>query len=495
MKNLLDKMPIHRDEMAKFFLTSSMMMIVVYVYSVLRASKDAIVVSLMGSELISTIKLWGVLPSAILFMLVYTKLVDVFSRVKLFHMIIWFFVGFFGLFAFVLFPNVDKIHPNLDHLIEALPYLKYVLIMISGWSYTLFYILSELWGSVVLSLLFWQLANQITNVSEAKRFYPLFGLLGQVGLISAGYLITLFTEVNKSAGGWDKSLSYISISILICGVALSVIFTLLSKKVGVQLVNGEISVSGKTKKKIKMGFVESLKYILSSKYIGLITLLILCYGVSINLVEGVWKKSLELRFIGSPNDYASFMGNVQIFTGVATALAMLSGSFLLRVIKWRTAALLTPIMILITGVLFFLFMVYQEDLEPYVSTLAVTALVIAVWSGAAQNVLSKATKYSFFDPTKEMAYIPAEDEVKVKGKAAADVIGGRLGKSGGAIIQYVMLQAIIGSTLISLAPNLFAIFLIVMLIWFFAVFALEKEFNKKTAEQEKTMTQEIKIAN
>jgi len=62
--------------------------------------------------------------------------------------------------------------------------------------------------------------------------------------------------------------------------------------------------------------------------------------------------------------------------------------------------------------------------------LATNPLMMAVMVGAMQNILTKASKYSLFDSTKEMAYIPLDDELKVKGKAAVDVIGGRLGKSG-----------------------------------------------------------------
>ena len=38
--------------------------------------------------------------------------------------------------------------------------------MLRNWIYTLFFVLGELWGDVVLSLLFWGLANELTHMSE-----------------------------------------------------------------------------------------------------------------------------------------------------------------------------------------------------------------------------------------------------------------------------------------------------------------------------------------
>lgn len=45
--------------------------------------------------------------------------------------------------------------------------------ILRNWTYCLFYVMAELWGSVVVSVLFWGFANQITTVDEASQFYPL----------------------------------------------------------------------------------------------------------------------------------------------------------------------------------------------------------------------------------------------------------------------------------------------------------------------------------
>jgi AAA family ATP:ADP antiporter len=161
--------PIEKHELPKFLWTSLIMMLTIYIYSILRGTKDAMLISNMGAELISTVKLWGVTTSAILFMLLYTKIVDVFSRTNLYHIINAFFMGFFIIFL-LIYPSIDSLCPDMSGAIEAVPYLKYFFLMAEGWPYTLFYIFSELWGSIMLSLMFWQLANQITAIPEAKRF-------------------------------------------------------------------------------------------------------------------------------------------------------------------------------------------------------------------------------------------------------------------------------------------------------------------------------------
>ena len=96
-------------------------------------------------------------------------------------------------------------------------------------------------------------------------------------------------------------------------------------------------------------------------------------------------------------------------------------------------------MIGVTGAAFFALQLFAPTFAPIAASLGTTPLMMAVMVGAAQNILSKSSKYSLFDPCKEMAYIPLDQDSKTKGKAAVDVIGNPLGKSGGSMIQQILI--------------------------------------------------------
>lgn len=50
----------------------------------------------------------------------------------------------------------------------AIEGLKYFTSIFKYWTFSLFYVISELFGSVGVSVLFWQLANEIIPVDQAK---------------------------------------------------------------------------------------------------------------------------------------------------------------------------------------------------------------------------------------------------------------------------------------------------------------------------------------
>ena len=197
--------PIHNHELKKFLPMGLMMFCILFIYTVLRDTKDAILVNAPGSgaESLSFIKGIGVTSAAVLFMVLYTKGANIFKREGLFYVTALPFLIFFVCFAFLIYPNKDLFHMSLESIeqYQALyPKLKWIVPLVGSWTYSLFYILSELWGSAILSLLFWQFANAITPVKEAKRFYGMFGFLGNFGLLFSGPLVIYLSKMTTSLG-------------------------------------------------------------------------------------------------------------------------------------------------------------------------------------------------------------------------------------------------------------------------------------------------------
>ncbi len=460
---------------------------ILFNYTVLRDTKDTLVVTAPGggAEVIPFLKFWGVLPSAVIFMLIYAKLSNKLSKPGLFYSIVSPFLLFFGLFAAVIYPARELLHPNAfcDYLQEVLPVgAKGFIAVIRNWTYSIFYVMAELWGSVALSLLFWGFANDITKVSESKRFYSIFTLFANVSLLIAGGSVRWFSSVrsNLPAGKdpWQISLNYLMGAVCISTLLILGIYWWINRYVLVdpRFYNQEEQAKQK-KAKPKLSIKESFLYLVRSKYLGCIAILVLSYGIAINLIEVTWKGQLKSYYPDS-NAYNSFMGMFSQITGLVTIGVIFFGSNLIRRLGWKRAAMITPFVVLITGVSFFSFVIFKNQLSGVTAFFGTSTLLFSVVLGAIQNISSKSAKYAFFDPTKEMTYIPLDQEQKVKGKAAVDVVGARLGKSGGALMQQGLILAF--GSIAAITPYACGILLFIIFAWLVTTKSLSKQFAKET---------------
>ncbi len=472
--------PIHAFELKKVVPMLLLFFFITFNYTILRDVKDTLIVTAAGAEAVPFIKVWGTVPAAVLFMLTYSELSNYLSRETLFYLTISFFLLFFILFVTVLYPNRSALTPHelVDQLHDSLPAGLHGLVeCVHHWTYALFDIVAELWGSAVLSLLFWGFANDITKISEAKRFYALFGIGANLSLLVSGPLSVHVSNIRKlvpaGVDAWQISLNYITSFVVIAGLCTMALYWWIHRYVLTEPALYDPEEKKAREAKPKLGLIESLKYLGSSKYVLCIAAIVICYGVCMNLLEVTWKAQLKLQY-PDPNDYNTFMGYFSTVTGLTTLFMMLfvGGNLLRR--SWTLTAMLTPAVLLITGVAFFGIVLFKEHLSAWIIAFGTTPLFLAVMVGTVQNVMTKASKYSLLDPSKEMVYIPLDPETKVKGKAVIDLVGSRFGKSGGAIIQQILL--LVFGSLSAITPYIAICLFVFIVIWMVAVRSLGRQF-------------------
>lgn len=483
--------PIRSFELVKFAPMALLMFTILLNQNLVRAVKDSLVMTMVGPEVISFIKLWGEMPAGLLFVLIYTRMCNRMSTERAFRYIVVFFLSFFLLFAFVLFPIREYIHPDpetVKYLIKHGAHVKWFIIIWSKWSFVLFYIMGELWPVIVFSLLYWQLANKITKIEEATRFYSFFSLFGQANLLISGGVIIYFASdshcfIDFFEGLTDRT--EITMKSLMMIVAASGALCLaLHQFIVSKVIKKDADLRAQSKNHLKLGLRESAKMVLTSRYLGLICLLMICYAISVNLIEGLWFSKARALY-PETSDFMAYQGNVLFWTGVFTLVCAFLGSTIIRKFGWFYAAIITPVMIFGAGGSFFVFAALQDRLDIIFASMAsLSTLTILVLLGGLQNVLGKGAKYSLFDATKEMAYIPLSNEMKAKGKAAVDVVGNKIGKSVGAFMQFATFTIFPYSNYDDIVIFLMIMFTLVCVLWIWTVSNLSREYKAVLKEQD-----------
>ncbi|KAG2452332.1 hypothetical protein HYH02_003356 [Chlamydomonas schloesseri] len=476
---------------------------ILFNYTTLRNTKDVLVVTApgAGAEVLPFLKTLD-LPMAILFTMAYTAMANRLTSDMLFYACLLPFIAFFGVFGFFVYPNKEVLHPTefCNRLAETLgPRFHAPLALLRTWTFSAFYLVAEMWGSIVVSLLFWGLANSVMTVDEAATFYPLFGMGANLSLIVAGgvtgYLSQLRASLPPGVDGWGVALQGLMGLVVVNGVLISVLHWGMQKWVvpKVQAQRAALAAAGKggapkaKKPKAKMSMMESFKFLASSPYIRDMATMVVSFGVALQLVEVTWKAKLKTAY-PDPSDYSAFMGKFSEVVGVVTLVMMLLGRFVIKKFGWGVAALATPTVILGTAVIFLALVMTGNVFAGPLAAMGTTPLMAAVVVGSLQNVFSRASKYSLFDPCKEMAYIPLDDEIKSKGKAAVDVVGNLLGKSGGAVLQQTAIFTF--GSLAASTPYLGIGLAVTILNWIRAVISLEKQFYALRDHQEAARQQQ-----
>ena len=472
------------------------------VYSLLRDMKLLMSVSGSGTtHSANVVKVFYILPVSFLFMVIYTKLDLKYKSSRVFYI----FGGIFltALFiALILFGIKDyvEVHNSLSSKETNNRFLRNLLVTLESWTVTYFFLVSELYSSVFLNLCIWGFSNSICSKDEALRFYPSINVFCTICTMLSGVLAIVIglnpLPNSESKKGIQSGPQLIILSIVIVlNLGIIWIYRRFSKRLEKENL---ASKPGKAKKrKPKMGLKDSLVYIFTNSYVFNIMVMVASYGIIQGFFETLYGNNLKLFAIGEGIKKEVIKGAETLIGGfLVFVLLLLVGNRGVIYFGWTKTALVSPIVISLFGTAFLIsnFANYNLMHEVYhklhigaklagdftASELSANLLVY-IFGTICVN-LTRSLKYSFFDPTKELVFFPLDLEERGRAKAAVDVIGARIGKSGSSLIQIILLACF--SNDIQSLKAISVMFVLVMILWIYCTIKTGTIYAQKDKEKE-----------
>ncbi|MEL6711977.1 MAG: Npt1/Npt2 family nucleotide transporter, partial [Pseudomonadota bacterium] len=495
LHKIYNAFPIYRNELHKFFSIVFLMFNILNAQNLLRALKDNVISYYLGFEATNVLKSFAIIPVTMLITMLYIKLVTIFTPLTVFYIFYISFIVVFVVFAFVVLPNhhiLNVSDSTLSYWVDLYPAFKWFILCAGKWVFSLFYILCEMWPVIMYSLLFWQFVNSFILPSESKRFYIAFGVIGQLAQFFVSFFlqnryllqdyihsseITIFKYIFVS--DYDDLVTQITVmTVCISGVlGVYALYYINNYIIDSKTLNKEQLVENRR----HLGLIDSIRFVLQHRYILMLFGILITYGICVNLSEIYWK-SVCRQYYTTKMDFAVFQGNVMFYNAICTIIGNLLGSFILTRVRWIYIAMITPVILLISGSIFFIVAeyvyIYPEILFVKYGIQGVYMVIIL---GAVSNVLTKSAKYSTFDSSKEMLYTVLSHEVKTKGKAVA-ITGNKGGKGISSFFLTLVVLPFYGDY-VSAGKLMFIVFFITVLVWIFLVNRLDDEYNRRVANK------------
>lgn len=352
-----------------------------------------------------------------------------------------------------------------------------VLRMLEYWPVTTFYLFADLWVVLAIATAFWGLINRNTTMIGAQRWYGWFLVGGTtapyIGAWLSNVLICKYYNPLLWYGhdAWTQTL--FQQLALVAGMAV-VASLLVGRLFPDQGPEGD----GSQQRRIR--FWPAMCNTMRSPYLRALAVCVVGYAWVYLMSDLVWKSELKQAY-PDPNMLMRVMNQAQQITGVCAVTCALLTPFLTRRFGWRLLAMATPVVLLVTTAGLFAAVLWGEWLASWLPEhWGWTAVSMVTLSGAIQNGLGKAMKFSLFDASKEMAMTALEQQDRWDGKLAIDAIGTYAGKTGTAAVQSCCLFYLGNATL---THSLFGISVVAMLLWWMAsVLRLNVDYGHRYKE-------------
>ncbi|AOP70355.1 ADP,ATP carrier protein 1 [bacterium AB1] len=495
---------VSKKDQKKFVANCIMFISISLAYAIGRKMKDTIISDSSGLHmgLVNVIKSFLILPLSIIFVTIYQIAFNKMSRNKrnrlFFYLNFPFVVYLIFIIIVLLFygdlSGLEKLGPFINYKTESI-FLNQFIVLFNHLHRVMFYVLTELYGALILSFSAWRFINDFTTI-ETLSYYSYYVSVLSLGTILSGTIGVCLTYASsfistKFFGSMNSSVVYILCNLFF--VLSSIVISLFSYYYSLitnekHTLEEESSNPVKKKSKVSVGFFEGIKIIFSNRILLCIGIGVIGYMSSINLVETTWKDAMQKYYIYGLKDrskYDMIFNICNLMVGfISIPMSWLTG-FLISRCGWLYAALMSPMILGVSGIFFYIFIIKQD-----IAYIALSSLYIAVMIGTCQNFLSKAVKYTAFDCTKESALVYLDRDIRDRGKAAIDVVFGKLGKSLGGFIQmflisrFVTLDQFKYSQFI-ISKYVFVVLCVIVLLWVISIFVINKEIKKIASEYNK----------
>lgn len=427
-----------RDELEKFGILSLLFFFIIGIYWTMRPLKDGIFMSMVGVENIPLAKMVSLLVVFPLVM-IYSKLIDMFPRQKMFYALSLIYGGLALAFGFMF------MSPTIGLANTTVSTGRWI-----GWAW---YVFVESFGSLMVAL-FWAFLADTTTPESAKKGYFLLAMAGQVGgMIGAGYLAPL----GRSFGASSAPVVLI-LGVLILGI-IPIVWTLMRviPKDQLEGYEGEETKEQREEDE-KPGALDGFKLMLTQPYLLGIFAIITIYEVVVTILDFQFKMLISSTH-ASEVARTAYLGNFGFWTNLVALLCLVGGVRNVQK-KLGLSASLALLPILVAGA------VVSLKFNPI--------LAVAFWI----MVFSKAFNYALNQPSIQQLYIPTTKDAKYKAKAFIEMFGSRGSKALGSginvmgkwmpVSQFLMISSVASMGLVS--------------VWFFIAIYLGKICTKAIKE-------------
>lgn len=373
------------EELSRFGMLTLIFACIIGTYWLMRPLKDSLFYKMVGKLYQPHAKIAACLI-LIPLVLIYSKLVDLFEKQKLFYII----AGFYGLLFVVVYFLL--LHPKIG-VANTMPDKTRWL----GW---LIYLGVESFGSLMIQL-FWSFVVSSTDTAIAKRGYPLITAGGQLGAISGPVIATQAEHLGMPA-----------IVLFIIGgiVAIPLLIRKFVKRYPSSAEHRVVD-SGVQ----KTGMIEGVRLLFTRPYL----LAILGVGSFLAIFDVILE--YQMMFLAddlyhTPEMLARFGGFFGIaINSCAFLFALIGTSYFMRRFGLTFCLVAFPLLMLVIVGKIFIFP--------------------TLWMVFAAMVVMRVLSYALHNPCKDIMYIPTSKDVKFKSKGWIDMFGHRNAKAFGSWIN------------------------------------------------------------